>query len=239
VLLGAGLLWFGWFGFNGGSALAANGIAALAFVNTFLAPMATLVVWMLLDLARTKKITAVGAATGIVVGLVAITPAAGFISPMSALLLGAIAAVPSYFAIAYRSRTRLDDSLDVFAAHGTGGMVGALLTGVFAASAWNELGSGVVDGNWNTLGTQAIGIAAALLYSGIATAVLLKVISLVMPLRLPLNTEGVGLDIVAHGEEGYARGEGAVLVLPEVASAPKGLAARDGIPVPAASHSTL
>src|SRR5438876_3184355 len=132
VLLGSSLLWFGWFGFNGGSALGANVSAALAFVNTLVAPMATLVVWMLLDLARTGKATAVGAATGIVVGLVAITPAAGFISPMSAVALGAIAALPSYYAIQWRSRTRLDDSLDVLAAHGVGGAFGALLTGVFA-----------------------------------------------------------------------------------------------------------
>jgi len=118
VLLGASLLWFGWFGFNGGSALGANASAALAFVNTLVAPMATLVVWMLLDLARTGKATAVGAATGIVVGLVAITPAAGFVSPMSAVAIGAIAALPSYYAIQWRSTTRLDDSLDVLAAHG-------------------------------------------------------------------------------------------------------------------------
>src|SRR5437762_5718244 len=137
TLLGAGLLWLGWFGFNAGSALAANATAALAFANTMLAPTATLVVWTLLDLVRTKKATAIGAATGIVVGLVAITPAAGFISPMSSIILGAIAAVPSYFALLYRAQTRLDDSLDVVAAHGVGGIVGALLTGVFASKAWN------------------------------------------------------------------------------------------------------
>src|SRR3954468_10618362 len=111
VLLGAGLLWFGWFGFNAGSALAANAQAVLAFANTMLAPMATLLVWMLLDRLRSRRTTAVGAATGIVVGLVAITPAAGFVSPASALLLGALATFPSYFAIAVRSRTRVDDSL--------------------------------------------------------------------------------------------------------------------------------
>ena len=123
TILGAGLLWCGWFGFNGGSALAANKAAALAFVNSFLAPCATLLVWTLLDLARNRKATAVGAATGIVVGLVAITPAAGLVSPASALALGAIAAFPSYFAIVWRARTRLDDSLDVVAAHGLGGLV--------------------------------------------------------------------------------------------------------------------
>jgi Amt family ammonium transporter len=135
TLLGTGLLWFGWFGFNAGSALAANNIAALAFTATMLAPAGTLVVWSLLDMMRTQRTTAVGAATAIVVGLVAITPAAGFVSPMSAIALGAIAAVPSYFALLWRAKTSLDDSLDVVAAHGVGGTVGALLTGVFAQKA--------------------------------------------------------------------------------------------------------
>src|SRR5881397_3665586 len=128
TLLGAGLLWFGWFGFNGGSALGANVSAALAFTNTMLAPMGTLVVWSLLDIYRTKKTTAVGAATAIVVGLVAITPAAGFVSPLSGIAIGGVAAVPSYYALLFRARTRLDDSLDVVSAHGVGGMTGALLT---------------------------------------------------------------------------------------------------------------
>ena len=135
VLLGAGLLWFGWFGFNAGSALAASPIAGLAFVTTMLAPAATLVVWTFLDMMRSGKPTAVGCATAIVVGLVAITPAAGFISPMNAIVLGAIAAVPSYLALIIRAKTSLDDSLDVVAAHGVGGTVGALLTGVFADKA--------------------------------------------------------------------------------------------------------
>ncbi len=136
VLLGAGLLWFGWFGFNAGSALAADKAAALAFANTLLAPIATLAVWMGLDLFRSGRATAVGAATGIVVGLVAVTPAAGFVSPRGALALGALAALPSYFGLLWRARTRLDDSLDVVAAHGLGGLTGALLTGVFASAAW-------------------------------------------------------------------------------------------------------
>jgi Amt family ammonium transporter len=215
VLLGAGLLWFGWFGFNGGSALSANGIAALAFTNTMLAPAATLVVWMLLDSMRSKKITAVGAATGIVVGLVAITPAAGFIGPMSALALGAVAALPSYFMIMYRSRTRLDDSLDVWAAHGTGGTVGAILTGVFASQVWGGK-AGPVDGNTGQILTQMIAVLGAALYSAVATFVLLKVISMFVALRRPLREEGVGLDVVLHGEEAYAKNEGAVLVHPDV-----------------------
>ncbi len=164
VLLGAALLWFGWFGFNAGSALAANGAAALAFVNTLLAPAATLAVWMLLDWRRTGRITAVGAATGIVVGLVAVTPAAGFIGPMAAIALGAVAALPSYFGILWRSKTRLDDSLDVVAAHGLGGMTGALLTGVLAAAAWGG-SSGLLEGNARQLGVQAIAVLATLAYS--------------------------------------------------------------------------
>ena len=213
VLLGAGLLWFGWLGFNGGSALGANNGAALASVNTVLAPCATALVWMLLDGLRTKRITAVGAATGIVVGLVAITPAAGLISPRSALLLGAIAAIPSYFAIIWRGGSRLDDSLDVTPAHGLGGIVGALLTGLFAAKAWNSPEDGALAGNTAQLGTQVLAIGATLVYSGGATFVLLKLIGLVMPLRPTKREEGVGLDVCEHGEEGYAHGEGAVLVL--------------------------
>jgi Amt family ammonium transporter len=216
VLLGAGLLWFGWFGFNGGSALAANELAALAFANTALAPMATLVVWVLLDYLRTGRATAVGGGTAIVVGLVAITPAAGFVSPGAALLLGAIAAFPSYFAIVARSRTRLDDSLDVFAGHGVGGITGALLTGVFAAKAWNSAGNdGLLAGNPSQLVTQALGVGAAVLYSAIATFVLLKALGFVTALRSAPKTEGMGMDVSQHGEEAYTNGEGSILVISE------------------------
>jgi Amt family ammonium transporter len=225
VLLGAALLWFGWFGFNGGSALAANETAVLAFANTALAPMATLVVWVLLDYFRTGRATAVGVATAIVVGLVAITPAAGFVSPSSALLLGGIAAVPSYFVIVARSRTRLDDSLDVFAGHGVGGITGALLTGVFASKAWNSAGSdGLLAGNGSQLMTQALGVGAAILYSALATFVLLRVLGLVTALRAAPKTEGTGMDVTQHGEEAYASGEGSILVIsepaPDLAPAP-------------------
>ncbi len=213
TLLGAGLLWFGWFGFNAGSALAANGIAALAFVNTMLAPAGTLFVWTLLDLFRNGKATAVGAATGIVVGLVAITPAAGFIGPMAALALGMIAAFPSYFALLYRARTRLDDSLDVVAAHGLGGTVGALMTGVFASKAWNGTADGLLYGNPGQLGVQALGVLAAIAYSGVASFVLLKLIGLVRPLKVAVKDEGLGLDVSQHGEEAYADHDGAVLIL--------------------------
>jgi len=229
TLLGAGLLWFGWFGFNAGSALAANPLAGLAFVTTFLAPMGTLVVWTLLDLTRNQKVTAVGGATAIVVGLVAITPAAGFISPMSALALGCIAAVPSYYALLWRVRTRLDDSLDVVAAHGVGGTVGALLTGVFAEKAWNTTADGLLFGNPMQLGIQAVAVLAAIVYSGAATFALLKLIAIVVPLRAESTEEGLGMDVSQHGEEAYAEGEGAILVLPELSvTAPASVMATEG-----------
>jgi Amt family ammonium transporter len=212
-LLGAGLLWFGWFGFNGGSALGANASAALAFVNTMLAPIATLFVWTLLDLRRTGRATAVGAATGIVVGLVAITPAAGYISPLSAILLGAVAAFPSYFALLFRARTRLDDSLDVVAAHGLGGTVGALLTGVLAQKAWNGTVDGALFGNPRQLAIQALGVVATFAFSALGTFVLLKLVGLAAPLRATAREEGLGLDVTQHGEEAYTQGEGAILVL--------------------------
>ncbi len=203
TLLGAGLLWFGWFGFNAGSALAANGIAGLAFVTTMLAPAATLVVWTFLDGFRSRKPTAVGAATAIVVGLVAVTPAAGFISPMSAIALGAIAAVPSYLALMIRVKTTLDDSLDVVAAHGVGGTVGALLTGLFAQKSLNGIQDGALFGNPGQLLIQAEAILAVAVYSGIASFVLLKLIGLVMPLRATDSEESSGLDVSLHGEEAY------------------------------------
>jgi Amt family ammonium transporter len=213
TLLGAGLLWFGWFGFNAGSALAASGIAALAFMNTMIAPAGTLVAWTLLDLTRNGKATAVGAATAIVVGLVAVTPAAGFIGPRAALALGVLATFPSYYALVYRARTRLDDSLDVVAAHGLGGTVGALLTGVFAAKAWNGVADGVLHGNPAQLGVQATGVVATIAYSAVVSFVLLKAIDAVTPLKVDRRGEGLGLDVSQHGEEAYADDEGAILIL--------------------------
>jgi Amt family ammonium transporter len=222
TLLGAGLLWFGWFGFNGGSALAANELAGLAFANTLLAPMTTLVVWTLLDYTRTGRATAVGAATGIVVGLVAVTPAAGFISPAGALILGGIAALPSYFAISLRSRTRIDDSLDVFAGHGVGGLTGALLTGIFAQKLWNPAGSdGLLFGNPGQLALQTLGCLSSATYAGLMTFLILKALGLVVSLRALPRTEGVGMDVSQHGEEAYASGEGSILVPPEAALAPE------------------
>jgi Amt family ammonium transporter len=213
-LIGAGLLWTGWFGFNAGSALAASPIAGLAFVTTMLAPAATLVVWTIIDVVRTGKPTSVGAATAIVVGLVAVTPAAGFISPMSALALGGIAAIPSYFAIQVRAKTSLDDSLDVIAAHGVGGTVGALLTGVFAEKALNGVADGVLFGNPKQILVQGTAVLAAIVYSGVVSFVLLKAIALVMPLRATGDEEATGLDIALHGEEAYLHDGGMEAVTP-------------------------
>jgi Amt family ammonium transporter len=213
TLLGAGLLWFGWFGFNAGSALGANPIAGLAFVNTLLAPIAALCTWVALDLWRSGHVTAIGVATAIVVGLVAITPAAGFVGPRAALAIGVIAAPPSYFALLYRARTRLDDSLDVLAAHGLGGAIGALLTGVFAQKIYTSAQSGLLEGDARQLGVQALGVVAAAAYSGGATFVLLKLIGLISPLRASERDERLGLDVTQHGEEAYTRGEGALLLL--------------------------
>jgi ammonium transporter, Amt family len=214
VLLGAGLLWFGWFGFNAGSALAASPIAGLAFTTTMLAPAGTLVVWTFLDLMRSGKPTAVGCATAIVVGLVAITPAAGYVSPMNGLILGAIAAIPSYFGLIIRAKTSLDDSLDVVAAHGVGGTVGALLTGVFAEKALNGVFDGVLYGNPGQLAIQAVAVGTAIVYSGGMSFILLKLISVVLPLRATSSEESTGLDVTMHGEEAYLHTGGfdAVLV---------------------------
>jgi Amt family ammonium transporter len=210
TVMGAALLWFGWFGFNAGSALGASDSASLAFTTTFLAPMGTLVVWTLLDYVRSGKPTAVGAATGIVVGLVAVTPAAGYIGPMSAIALGGIAAVPSYLALMWRAKTSLDDSLDVVAAHGVGGTVGALLTGVFANEALNGIANanGLLFGNPGQLGVQATAVAAAIVYSGGVSFILLKVIGMVIPLRADDADQTVGMDVSMHGEEAYVHGGG-------------------------------
>ena len=224
VLLGAGLLWFGWFGFNAGSALAANGIAVLAFVNTNTAAAAALVTWAALDALRGGKVTAVGAATGAVVGLVGITPAAGFVSARAALAIGALCAVLSYFAIQRRSRSGLDDSLDVFSCHGLAGMGGALLTGVFATQAANPgAANGLLAGHPAQLGIQAVAVLAAIALSAVGTAVIFAVVQAVFGVRPEVRDEITGLDLAAHGEEAYpgglagpgvAIGEGVVLSAP-------------------------
>lgn len=211
VLLGAALLWFGWFGFNAGSALEANSVAALAFINTMLAPMACLVTWMLVDIVRTKKATTVGAATAVIVGLVSVTPAAGFVTPISSIIIGFLATFPSYYLLMVRPRTKVDDSLDVFAGHGLGGISGALLTGVFASSEFGT--AGALEGNWQLLAVQLLAVLAAAAFSASGTWLILKGISLLMPLRASDKEERIGLDLSAHGEEAYVTGEGAILIL--------------------------
>jgi Amt family ammonium transporter len=215
VLLGAGLLWFGWFGFNGGSGYSTGHPGVLAFTNTLLCPACTLVVWFVLDLWRGGRITAVGAATAIIVGCVGITPAAGFVSPAWAMVLGAVAAVPSYFVIVYRTRTRVDETLDVLAAHGVAGFIGILFIGFFAQVAWNGVSDGLVYGNAEQLGWQAIAAAVAPVYAFAMTYAILRVIGWLMPLRVTEKQEALGMDVVQHGEEAYASGEGAILVAPE------------------------
>jgi Amt family ammonium transporter len=215
VLLGAGLLWFGWFGFNGGSGFSTGDASVLAFTNTLLCPACTLVVWFTLDLIRGRKVTAIGAATAIVVGCVAITPAGGFISPGWAMALGALAALPSYAIIVWRTRTRVDETLDVLAAHGMAGFFGILFIGFFAEFAWNGVSDGLLYGNAAQLGDQALAALAAPVYAFTATFVLLKLIGLAMPLRATEHHEAIGMDFVQHGEEAYATGEGAILITPE------------------------
>jgi Amt family ammonium transporter len=215
ALLGASLLWFGWFGFNAGSALTTGKQAPLAFTNTLLAPATTLGVWMLIDYLRGRKATAIGAATAIVVGAVGITPAAGFISPMSAILLGGLAAIPSYALIVWRPRTRLDETLDVLAAHGLAGFTGILFIGFFAQASWNLTGNGLLFGSPIQLGRQAIAAGAAPVYAFCGTFILLKLMGLVMRIRVHERDEGKGLDVGQHGEEAYTRGEGAILIRPE------------------------
>ncbi len=203
TLLGAGLLWIGWFGFNGGSALGADNSAVLALVNTFLAPAATMVIWTLLDLTRSRRVTSIGIATAIIVGCVAITPASGFVSPLSAMLIGAIATFPSYFMLLWRAGSGIDDSLDVFASHGIAGITGSLLTGIFAQELWNGKANGLVFGNPDQFLTQLIAVGAVVGFSFIGTLIIAKVVDLFNPLRSNAEPELQGLDIAAHGEQAY------------------------------------
>jgi Amt family ammonium transporter len=197
--IGAGILWFGWFGFNAGSALGANGLAATALVNTHVAAAAGALSWVVLEGARIQKITMLGFASGLVAGLVAITPAAGFVSPMSALLIGALAGAICYGAILAKARLGYDDALDAFGVHGIGGATGTLLAGVFAVAAIGET-AGLLEGNGGQVLNQLYGIVVTLAWSGIATFVLLKVIGFFVPLRVREEDERVGLDVSLHGE---------------------------------------
>jgi Amt family ammonium transporter len=215
VLLGAGLLWFGWFGFNGGSGFSTGNASVLAFTNTLLTPACTLIVWFALDLIRGRQVTAIGAATAIIVGCVGITPAGGFISPGWAMALGALVAFPSYFVVVWRPRTRVDETLDVLAAHGIAGFTGILFIGFFAQQSWNGAADGLLYGDLGQLGSQALAALAAPVYAFTMTYVLLRVLGAIMPLRGSERDEAIGMDIVHHGEEAYATGEGAILIRPE------------------------
>src|SRR5881296_2051510 len=211
VLIGAGLLWFGWFGFNAGSALAANGLAALAFTNTNTAAATALVAWVCLDLLRTGKATAVGAATGLVVGLVGITPAAGFVTPPASLVIGVLCAFVSYFAIQRRSHSRLDDSLDVFSCHGLAGVAGALLTGVFATKLANPAGGdGWLAGNFAQMGVQLVAVLAAIAIAAVGTAVIMAVVNATLGAKAGVKEQLTGLDLSEHGEEAYFGEQGAI-----------------------------
>jgi Amt family ammonium transporter len=215
VLVGAGLLWFGWFGFNGGSGFSVGSPGVLAFANTLLTPACCLGTWMVLDVIRGRQATAIGAATAIIVGCVGITPAAGFISPAWAMVLGVVAALPSYAVIVLRTRTRVDETLDVLAAHGVAGFTGILFIGFFAQKGWNGVSDGAIYGHLAQLGDQALAALAAPIYAFGMTFALLKLIGLVTPLRATATEEAIGMDETYHGEEAYPSGEGAVLVMTE------------------------
>jgi Amt family ammonium transporter len=203
TVLGAGLLWVGWFGFNGGSALGANGLAAVALLNTNTAAAAAAVVWMMLAW-RDKKPSVLGIATGAVVGLVAITPAAGFVTPMASIIIGGIGAVVSYYSIQFVKSRKLDESLDVWGCHGMAGVWGALATGIFASPEINPLGTGLLYGNPSQLVTQLITVVATAAFAFIVTFVLAKVLDTVFGLSVSKEEEELGLDISEHGEQAYA-----------------------------------
>jgi ammonium transporter, Amt family len=209
TLLGTGILWFGWFGFNAGSALAANGIAAQAFINTSLAASTAMLGWLLFERIRHKHATTLGAASGAVAGLVAITPCAGFVGPMASVAIGFVAGAICYFAVSMKFKFGYDDALDVVGVHLVGGLIGSLLLGLFADRAFNPgvVHEGVfVNGSWELMGDQLIAVVATLLWSGVLTFVILKVLHLVIPggLRVSEEDEQLGLDLTQHSETGYS-----------------------------------
>jgi Amt family ammonium transporter len=204
VLLGIGMLWFGWFGFNGGSALGSGSLATVAFVTTMIATAAGGLTWTIVEWVLRGKPTAVGIASGFLAGLVGITPAAGFVLPVGALLIGSIAAVCCFFAVSFRAKLGFDDSLDTFPVHGVGGTVGAILTGVFATKAVNAAGNdGLFAGNPGLIGTQLVGVLATYVFAAVGTFAILKILGQFMELRVPSSAEDQGLDIGQHGEEAY------------------------------------
>jgi ammonium transporter, Amt family len=204
TVLGAGLLWFGWFGFNAGSALGANGLAATAFVTTNTAAAMAAITWVTISWLHRGSPSVLGAAIGAVAGLVAITPAAGYVSPAAAILIGLGVGVVCYGAALLRLRARVDDALDVFSVHGVGGAFGALATGVLASVAVNPAGvDGALSGNLVQLGVQALGVAVVGAYSAVATAGILLLINLFVPIRVNAPAEEAGLDLAQHGEIAY------------------------------------
>ena len=204
VVLGAALLWFGWYGFNAGSALAADGVAGLAFVTTTLGALSAMAAWAILEMVRAGRPSAVGAATGAVVGLVTITPACGYVSPMAAIVIGAVGAVASFVAIQLMGKTRIDDTLDVFACHGIGGTVGSILTGVFASKALNAAGAdGLLHGDASLLWKQLVAVGASVVLGMGMTAVILLALKVTIGLRAEGDDEVSGLDVSLHGESAY------------------------------------
>jgi len=204
TLLGTGLLWFGWFGFNAGSSLAANGLAASALVTTNTAAAAGLIAWLTASWIRHKRPSVIGASAGAVAGLVGITPAAGFVTPMAALIIGLLTGLICFYAVEYVVRGRIDDALDVFGVHGVGGIVGAILTGVFATTSVNSAGlDGLLYGNPGQVVTQVIAVVVVAAYAGAVTFGLLKLIDVTIGLRVSEQEEQEGLDASQHGETAY------------------------------------
>ncbi len=205
VILGASILWFGWFGFNAGSALAADALAVNALVVTNLAAAGAAVSWMLTDWVRKGKPSAVGIAVGAVCGLVAITPASGFVGPMPSIIIGLVAGVLCNYVASWRARTRLDDSLDVFACHGVGGIWGTLATGLFASSLVNpSRANGLFYGNPGQLGIQALAVVIVAAFAFVGSYLILRAINIFTPLRVSPAEEDAGLDMSEFGEEAYA-----------------------------------
>jgi Amt family ammonium transporter len=205
TLLGAALLWFGWFGFNGGSAVASGSLATNAFVVTHISTAAAALSWMILEWAYRGNPTVLGAASGAVAGLVAITPASGFVGPVSAIIIGLVGGAVCFFAINLKSKLGYDDSLDVVGVHGVGGTWGALATGLFACKAINSAGNdGLFFGNFSLIGIQAISVVSAWIYSFVITLIILKILDWTMGLRVTEEHEINGLDLSQHGEAGYS-----------------------------------
>jgi Amt family ammonium transporter len=205
VLLGAGVLWFGWFGFNGGSAGAASGTAVLALVNSQLAAAAGGMAWLVVDLIRYRKASALGFASGLVAGLATVTPASGFVGPLPAIVIGVAAGLACYAAVTLKGRFGYDDTLDAFGVHGVGGFLGTVLLGAFAAKAWNSNGAdGLLAGNAAFLGKQLLAALASVAFSAVGTLAVLKIVEATVGLRVTADEEREGLDINLHGEEGYS-----------------------------------